>query len=38
MGGGFDVVAALYQTEPLVEGAFQSGSGVDWGESRCTSS
>jgi SAM-dependent methyltransferase len=32
MGGGFDVVAALYQTQPLVEGAFQSGGGVDWGD------
>jgi len=32
MGGGFDAVAALYQTEPLVERAFQSGGGVDWGD------
>ncbi len=30
MGGGFDAVAALYQTQPLVEGAFKSGGGVEW--------
>jgi SAM-dependent methyltransferase len=32
MGGGFDAVAALYQTQPLIEGAFKSGGGVDWGD------
>ena len=32
MGGGFDAVAALYQTEPLVERAFQFGGGVDCGD------
>jgi ubiquinone/menaquinone biosynthesis C-methylase UbiE len=32
MGGGFDAVAALYQTQPLVEQAFKSGDGVDWGD------
>lgn len=32
MGGGFDAVAALYQTQPLVEQAFKSGGGVDWGD------
>ena len=32
MGGGFDAVAALYQTQPLVEEAFKSGGGVDWGD------
>jgi SAM-dependent methyltransferase len=32
MGSGFDVVAAVYQTQPLVEVAFQSGGGVDWGD------
>ena len=25
MGGGYDAVAALYQTQPLIEGAFKSG-------------
>jgi ubiquinone/menaquinone biosynthesis C-methylase UbiE len=32
MGGGFDAVATLYQTQPLIEGAFKSGRGVDWGD------
>src|SRR5215470_20226065 len=32
MGGGFDAVAALYQTQPLVEEAFKSGGGIDWGD------
>jgi len=32
MGGGFDTVAALYQTQPLVEGAFRSGGGIEWGD------
>ena len=32
IGGGFDAVAALYQTQPLVEEAFKSGGGVDWGD------
>ena len=32
MGGGFDAVAALHQTQPLIEGAFKSGGGVDWGD------
>lgn len=32
MGGGFDTVAALYQTEHLVEGAFRSGGGIEWGD------
>jgi Methyltransferase domain len=32
MGGGFDAVAALYQTQPLVEQAFKSGDGVNWGD------
>ena len=32
MGGGFDAVAALYQTQPLVEEAFKSGGGVNWGD------
>jgi ubiquinone/menaquinone biosynthesis C-methylase UbiE len=32
MGGGFDAVAALYQTQPLIEEAFKSGGGVDWGD------
>ena len=31
-GGGFDAVAALYQTQPLVEQAFKSGDGIDWGD------
>ena len=33
MAGGFDAVAALYQTQPLIEQAFKSGGGVDWGGS-----
>lgn len=32
MGGGFDAVAALYQTQPLIEQAFKSGGGVNWGD------
>jgi SAM-dependent methyltransferase len=32
MGGGFDTVAALYQTQFLVEGAFKSGGGIEWGD------
>jgi SAM-dependent methyltransferase len=32
MGGGFDAVAALYQTQPLLEPAFKSGGGVAWGD------
>ena len=32
MGGGFDAVAALYQTQPLIEEAFRSGGGVDRGD------
>ena len=32
VGGGFDAVAALYQTQPLIEEAFKSGGGVDWGD------
>ena len=32
LGGGFDAVAALYQTQPLIEAAFRSGGGVDWGD------
>jgi hypothetical protein len=32
MGGGFDAVAALHQTQFLVEEAFKSGGGVDWGD------
>jgi len=32
MGGGFDTVAALHQTQPLVEDAFKSGGGVNWGD------
>ena len=32
LGGGFDAVAALYQTQPLIEAAFKSGTGVDWGD------
>jgi ubiquinone/menaquinone biosynthesis C-methylase UbiE len=32
MGGGFDAVAALHQTQPLIEEAFKSGGGVDWGD------
>src|SRR5580704_4974663 len=31
-GGGFDAVAAVYQTQPLIEAAFKSGGGVDWGD------
>jgi ubiquinone/menaquinone biosynthesis C-methylase UbiE len=32
MGGGFDAVAALHQTQFLVEEAFTSGNGVNWGD------
>ena len=32
MGGGFDAVAALYQTQPLIEEVFKSGGGVYWGD------
>jgi hypothetical protein len=32
MGGGFDTVAALHQTQQLVEDAFKSGGGVDCGD------
>lgn len=32
LGGGLDTVAALYQTEHLVEGAFRSGGGIEWGD------
>src|SRR5215467_5001105 len=32
LGGGFDAVAALYQTQPLIEAVFKSGGGVDWGD------
>jgi hypothetical protein len=32
LGGGFDAVAALYQTQPSIETAFKSGAGVDWGD------
>jgi SAM-dependent methyltransferase len=32
IGGGFDAVAAVYQTQPLIEEAFKSGRGVDWGD------
>lgn len=32
IGGAFDTVGALYQTEPLVEAAFKSGGGIDWGD------
>jgi SAM-dependent methyltransferase len=32
LGGGFDAVSALYQTQPLVEKAFVSGSAIDWGD------
>ena len=32
LGGGFDAVAAVYQTQPLIEAAFKSGGGVDWGD------
>jgi SAM-dependent methyltransferase len=36
LGGGFDAVAAVYQTQPLIEAAFKSGGGVDWGDhARC---
>jgi SAM-dependent methyltransferase len=36
LGGGFDAVAAVYQTHPLIEAAFKSGGGVDWGDhARC---
>ena len=32
IGGAFDTVATLYQTQPLVEEAFKSGGGIDWGD------
>ncbi len=32
IGGGFDAVAALHQTQSLVEEAFKSGGGIDWGD------
>jgi SAM-dependent methyltransferase len=32
LGGGFDAVAAVYQTQPLIEAAFKSGGGVDWSD------
>src|ERR1700759_3237847 len=32
IGGGFDAVAALHQTQFLVEDAFKSGGGIDWGD------
>src|SRR5260370_36109532 len=32
IAGGFDAVAALYQTKTLIEQAFKSGGGVDWGD------
>src|SRR5262245_65904068 len=32
MGGGFDAVAPLHQTQFLVEEAFKSGEGVNWGD------
>ncbi len=32
MAGGFYAVAALYQTQPLIEQAFKSGGWVDWGD------
>src|SRR5260370_31173732 len=32
IAGGFDAVAALYQTQPLIEQAFKSGGGVVWGD------
>src|SRR6516165_3223126 len=32
LGGGFDAVAAIYQTQPLIEATFKSGGGVDWGD------
>ena len=32
VGGAFDTVAALYQTQSLVEEAFKSGGGIDWGD------
>ena len=32
LGGGFDAVAALYQMQALVEDAFKSGGGIDWGD------
>jgi Methyltransferase domain len=32
IGGAFDAVAALYQTQTLVEEAFKSGGGIDWGD------
>ena len=32
VGGGFEAVAALYQTQPLIEEPFKSGGGVDWGD------
>lgn len=32
IGGAFDTVSAMYQTEPLVEAAFKSGGGIEWGD------
>jgi ubiquinone/menaquinone biosynthesis C-methylase UbiE len=32
MGGGFDAVAALHQTQFLVEEVFASGNGINWGD------
>jgi len=32
IGGAFDTVATLYETQPLVEAAFKSGGGIDWGD------
>jgi len=32
IGGGFDAVAALHQTQFLVEDAFKSGGGIEWGD------
>jgi ubiquinone/menaquinone biosynthesis C-methylase UbiE len=32
LGGTFETVAGLYQTQPLVEEAFKSGGGIDWGD------
>ena len=32
IGGAIEAVSALYQTQPLVERAFVSGGGIEWGE------
>ena len=32
LGGTVETLAALYQTQPLVEKAFVSGGGIEWGE------